>query len=81
MIRRIAFPIIMVILLLVLPTIFIIAVKRDNRCDTEITMKNGIVYRVMRECHTNDGMTWVRLCDGSELSFPTVDIQTIKSIK
>jgi hypothetical protein len=82
MIRNKVLPIIVVVITLsVLPFIIFIAVHHDNRCDTEITMKNGVSYRVMRKYHTNDGMTWVRLCDGSELSFPTVDIGTIKSIK
>jgi hypothetical protein len=82
MIRNKDLPLIVIVITLsVLPFIIFIAVHHDTRCDTEITMKNGISYRVMRKSHTSEGMTWVRFCDGSELIFPTADIQTIKSIK
>jgi hypothetical protein len=43
-------------------------------------MKDGTEYLVVKTFHTNDGMTWMKDCAGSEKSFPTVDIKTIEQI-
>lgn len=63
-----------------LPIIIYSSWKEDHTCDTKVLMKDGTVYEATRKCHNNDGMTWLSLCDGTDISFPTNDIKKIEQI-
>lgn len=54
--------------------------KEDNTCDTHVLMKDGTEYSAMEVQHNASGITWLKKCDGTETSFPTVDIKAIEKI-
>jgi hypothetical protein len=69
-----------IIFLLSVPMVIYSIHHEQVTCDTKITMKDGTVYEATQACHTNSGMTWLNLCDNTEISFPTSSIKKIENI-
>lgn len=69
-----------VMFLVSIPIIMYSVWTEDHTCDTQVLMKDGTEYEATRQYHTSTGVTWLRLCNGKEISFPTSDIKTIQEI-
>ena len=77
--KRITTIVLIVPVLLSFPIIYFMW-KTDNTCDAKIIMKDGTEYSAMIVSNRENGITWLKKCDGTETSFPTVDIKTIEKI-
>jgi hypothetical protein len=61
--------------------IVFLCIKESQICDELVIMNDGTQMEVTKVSSYDDGMSYIRKCDGEEITVPTVTIKMIKHNK